>query len=264
MANVVREPSRELKRLASRIESGCGYYLKARAASTAQNTQWEALRYAWTLSNLALRHTEATVVLARTDSVLQPAAWCTARAAAEATMWFFWLVEPEDVWEREARWLALLNTGISLGERPAMKESQYFAGRAAKIKEFRDAVEARLPAGVTVPGLPKISNLFTDRGDRFVRFYAIASQYTHATEFATVQWRKDLGTSATYGEFPEDALWGPPLSGAWSSFRATATWFINEHGGPPPTDLHLIDEKIAEAERAFVKATDSARGAAES
>ena len=79
----LQEPTRELRRLATRIEHGLGRYAAERG-NWATTSKWEALRYGWSLSNLALRHAESTVSLAKTDMVLAPSAWVTARAATEA------------------------------------------------------------------------------------------------------------------------------------------------------------------------------------
>ena len=99
-----QEPTRELRRLVTRIDYGLGQYAAARG-TWALNSKWEALRYGWSLSNLALRHAESTVTLARTDMALAPSAWVTARAATEAAARCIWLLQPEDEWQREARWL---------------------------------------------------------------------------------------------------------------------------------------------------------------
>src|SRR5690242_19547695 len=108
---IVLEPTRELRRLATRIDFALGQYLTARG-NCALTSVFEAPRHGWTLSNLALRHAEATLVLAKTDMALAPTGWVAARAATETAAKCLWLLQPEDEWQREARWIALLREGV--------------------------------------------------------------------------------------------------------------------------------------------------------
>lgn len=257
MSNVVNEPGRELRRLAVRIEAGCGQFLKARG-NHAVSTKWEALRHAWSLSNLTLRHTEATVLMARTDVVLQPSAWTTARAAVEATGRCLWLLEPEDEWEREARWLALVEEGARLGERREMAAWGGIAAQSVSMRSFGEAVAAKLPPGTSVPRTPTVKQMLESHGDAFLRFYALASQYAHGAELATRQWRLNLGIHATYGDFADTEGWALPLQNAWQSFRATALALIHARGGTVPPALAAVDHQIAEAQEIFVHSVDAA------
>ncbi|TDK25843.1 hypothetical protein E2F48_11515 [Arthrobacter crusticola] len=247
----VQEPSRELRRLATRIDYGLGRYLAERG-SWALTSEWEAPRYGWSLSNLALRHAEATLTLARTDMVLAPSAWVTARAATEAAARCLWLLQPEDEWEREARWLALLHEGVRLGDRKETKDVPTLAAQSKRMKEFAEAVAAKLPEGMAVPGMDSIQSILAAEGEGLALFYVMASQYTHATEHATRFWRVNLGIDASHGEFVGAKDWLQPLWMSYLSFRVTALRLIELKGEDPSAVLGLADHQAGEARDAFV------------
>ena len=249
---IQQEPTRELRRLATRIEAGIGHFLAARGA-WATGTKWEALRHAWSLSNLALRHAEATILQAKTDMALAPSAWVTARAATEAAARCLWLLRPEDPWEREARWLALLREGARLGERAETKSNAYLVAQAATIREFAEAVEAKLPDGVRVSGMASMQSILAEEGAQLAEFYVLASQYTHGAELATRAYRVNLGIDSAYGDFVDAKDWFQPVWVAWLSFRVTAVRLISERNESPlPEVLALIDNQIREARDEFV------------
>lgn len=256
MANVVAEPSRELRRLALRIDVGCGRFLAARG-SWALSTQWESLRHAWSLSNLSLRNAEATVLLAGSDLVMLPAAWATTRAAVEAAGRCLWLIQPSDVWEREARWLALMEEGARLGEREEVRQLSSAAPSSQAMRRFVDAVKAKLPDGVVVPGSPSIQTFLRGEGEALALFYVLASQYVHAAEFGTRQWRDGLGVDAGYGEHVNEIDWHWPLWMSWLAFRVTAVRLMEEQGRQITPDLALVDNQIIEAREAFIASTSS-------
>lgn len=248
-----QEPTRELRRLVTRIDYGLGRYAAARG-NWALNSKWEALRYGWSLSSLALRHAESTVMLAKTDMVLAPSAWVTARAATEAAARCIWLLQPEDEWQREARWLALLHEGARLGDRKETKDIPALVAESQLIKEFAEAVTAKLPEGVSVPGMDSIQSILAAEGSGLALFYVMASQYTHATELATRSWRVNLGTDADYGEFSGARDWLHPVWMAYLSFRITAMRLIELKGEGPSAVLELADHQADEAREDFAAA----------
>lgn len=250
----VQEPTRELQRLATRIHFGLGRYLAARG-NGALNSRWEAPRHGWTLSNLALRHAEATLALAKTDMVLASSAWVTARAAVEATGRCLWLLEPDDEWEREARWLVFLEEGARLGGRPEMKDCPQVIAQSESIEDFRRAVFDKLPEGASAPKrIESITTILAANDERLASFYVTASQHTHAAELATRTSRANLGVDATYGESVGAEDWLHPLTMSYVSFRATATRLIQLHAGEPPEILSIADRQIEEACDEFLAA----------
>jgi hypothetical protein len=60
------------------------------------------------LFNLVIRDIEAILTLARTDLVLLPSANVLARAVFEIALKAAWIVQPDDPFDREVRWLAHL------------------------------------------------------------------------------------------------------------------------------------------------------------
>lgn len=253
---VVQEPSRELRRLATRIDFGLGRYLLARGHE-AVGSRWESLRHAWTLSNLTLRQAESVCVLAKTDEVLLPAGWVTARAALETAARLVWLLEPEDEWGREARWLALLQEGARLDARNEVLTLRGRNTPTTTLKDFADLVTAKLPDGVKVPGIPPITSMLeTQQGVGLVGLYAVASQFTHGAELASRQWRTNLGVDAGYGEVVSSLDWVIPLSAAFQAFRVTTTTLMRAVDKPLPQDVALVEQQINKAREALIDAAD--------
>jgi hypothetical protein len=163
------------------------------------------------------------------------------------------------VWEREARWLALLEEGARLGERPDLANVPSASSGAESIREFTDAVKAKLPQGVTVPGTPSIVKILRKEGDGLAAFYVYASQYVHATEYSTRQWRANLGVDAAYGERIELEGWQWPLWMAWLAFRITAVRLIEVKGDAIPAALQLVDNQVIEAREVLAASLTKSR-----
>jgi hypothetical protein len=247
------EPTRELRRLATRIDFALRQYLSVRGNS-ALKSEFEAPRHGWTLSNLALRHAEATLALAKTDMVLAPTAWVTARAALESAAKCLWLLQPDDVWQREARFVAFLTEGIRI-KREETEGLPHIVAQSASIEEFRDGVSAKLiEKGIPVQKMDTMKNILLAEDVGLAQFYVLASQYTHALELGTRSYRKDLGTKAVYGEFVEAKDWIQPVWMAYSSFRVTALRLIDLKGDDPGEILELADRQVAEARDDFLAA----------
>ena len=252
--STVQEPSRELIRLATRVEFGLGRYLTARG-NDASRSKWEALRHSWALSNLTLRQAEGVCVLAKRDEVLLPAGWVSARAALESAARTLWLLEPSDEWEREARWLALIYEGARLDERLEVQNLRGSDAPRGAVKSFADAVAAKLPDGTGVPGIASISKMLEPYGSHLVGLYALASQYTHAADLAARQWRTNLGIDAAYGEYVSAAEWLLPLSISWQAFRVTAKALMSADETATPAELTLFDRQIEDAQESLSKAS---------
>jgi hypothetical protein len=247
------EPTRELRRLATRIDFALGQYLSVRGNS-ALNSEFEAPRHGWTLSNLALRHAEATLALAKTDMVLAPTAWITARAALESAAKCLWLLEPDDEWQREARFVAFLTEGVRI-KREETEGLPHIVAQSASIEEFKDGVKAKLlEKRVDVPNVPSMKNILLAENLGLAQFYVLASQYTHAAELGTRSYRKDLGTKAVFGEFVAPKDWIQPMWIAYSSFRVTALRLVDLQGEDRGEDLELADRQVSEARDDFLAA----------
>jgi hypothetical protein len=250
MTRAVIAPSPELVRLAARLEWGMSQYATARGAA-ASGSRWEAIRHAWTLSNLTLRHAEATALMARTDVAHLPTAWVTARAATESAAKCLWLITPDDEWEREARWVACLEEGARLANRPQLAGFDSLLKNSEALKKFAADVRALLPGGVLVPGIPSADAMLQRIAPELASFYVIASQYTHGAELATQTFRSHLGNAAEFGEHTEEDQWVAPLGNSWNAFRSTA----REIAAITETELGekalLADRRVDEAFRFF-------------
>lgn len=254
LVNIAREPSREIRRLALRIEQGLGYYLRVRS-HTALSTQWEAPRHGWALSNLALRHAEAVTLLARTDLVLHAPAWLASRAALEAAARTHWLMAPTDDWVRECRWLALLHEGARFGQRAVFSDAKPFSVRANDLEEFAHAVHERIPTGYDIPGIPSVSSLVAELGDSMAGYYILASQFTHSSELATGQFRNGLGDIAIYGEHVSASDWVPPLVLSWNAVRMSCSELMATVTSHDADLLSRIDDQVEEAAAAAAGTT---------
>src|SRR5688572_25900578 len=104
---MVSPPTPEIRATAEAIERAIGWFLERRP-SIAEISYFEASVEAHNLLNLAVRQLEGIIELARRDLVLLPAAAVLARAAMETSVRAIWLLQEEDPYEREARWLAHL------------------------------------------------------------------------------------------------------------------------------------------------------------
>lgn len=223
VSKVVKAPSRELLRAAGRIDTAIGAILNQRATSQAIALgRWEAPKHAWTLSNLSLRHGQSTLALARSDVVLLPGAWATCRAALEASLKAAWLVDTDDEWEREARWLALADEDRRFAQHlanvlPDLHELH--REHAKSTADFLNGIRLKLPAHVTVPvGTPSVEEMAQQAGDGIYDLYRWASQFVHATDPATaLLYRTSRGPEAVFGETVDDYQWVQPLRIAWEA-----------------------------------------------
>jgi hypothetical protein len=101
--------------------------------------KYEADIEAWLLFNLAIRHTEGVIALARHDLILLPPAQMAARAGFEAAVKAAWLVDADDPFDREARWLAHLSFQERYLSRSAneLSEAEQNATVSPQVREVR-------------------------------------------------------------------------------------------------------------------------------
>lgn len=252
--NVVAAPTREMLRFVGRVDAAIAPLIAPRSA--ALGTEWEAPRHAWCLSNLTLRHAEAVLVLARTDTVLVPSAWVSARAAMEAAARSLWLMEPDDPWDRERRWLVFVDEGERFHERVRFSGVERDGVKGAAIADFAARIRALLPPGEQVHGIPSTTVMLTPYGDHLPRLYALASQYVHGADLAITQWRTGgLGTSAAYGEAADVTGMATAVWVAWEAFRATALQIASKTGVDIGFDIDLFDHQIRQSRDQLLEAT---------
>src|SRR5215217_3638447 len=72
--------------------------------------EWEALDEAYLMLALAIRNSQGVITLARQDLLLLPGAMVMARVAFETGVTVRWMLDPDDPFDRELRWLRTLKT----------------------------------------------------------------------------------------------------------------------------------------------------------
>lgn len=246
------DPGRELRRAATRLDWCLGAISAQRTGEAIEQGFLEAPKHAWMLSNLAARHAGGVCELARASRVYLPGAWVLARAAMESSLRLAWLAEPADIWDREARWVVLMDEGVRYHERVAgdlgSDDSTPFKAVAEAQRPFVSRVRDALPSHVTMPpGVPSMESVASKVGDEFYALYRTASQYTHGTDAAAWLYRRNLGVDAIYGEFITDRMWVPVINLAWQSARFGALTVMALTGVTVTIHLAALDKSMRDA-----------------
>jgi len=226
MSNILKPPTPEILRIADSVERAIGRFLGACDTIPPlgrYESDWEAVL----LFNLVIRDIEAILTLARTDLVLLPAADVLARAVFEIALKAAWMIQPDDPFDREVRWLAHLaeeerlhkvvsESVTKFGGDPAM-----FKQRHAEIKEFRTGVARVLPAGYSeLPGNPGVEQMLESLGQKQTySLYRLLAQYVHGGHASTRLYRRGYGSLKQGGEFISPADWQAPLHMAWKNLQ---------------------------------------------
>lgn len=213
--------------------------------------RFESSNAALSLFKLCIRSVEGVLALARTDLVLLPAALMVSRGAFETSVKAAWLLDCDDPYARERRWLQLLAGEERTHERVAghLKKAGVENGdsvkRASDLKSFREAIERRFPGGYpALPGMPSMEQMMTTLHDpQLYVAYVYLSQFLHGERIA----------SSFYGpaeEFRRDAVtpanWSFPLKICWLAFFRGGRKLIERLGGDP-------DEFMSEGEEVEVR-----------
>jgi hypothetical protein len=264
---VLVQPTPEMLSVCRDIEIQIEIFLEVRQEVPPLGTH-EAPIEADCLFNLAIRHVEGVLELARKDVVLLPPAVAAARAAFEAAVKAAWLVDMDDPMDCEARWLMHLESEERYLSRMAGRMSKNGAPdeallrRANRLRTFREAVAQAMPVGVNrILEVPTFEQMLGSIGgrERYV-LYIETSQYIHAEHAATWLYRRGgVGTAKELGEFVEPKDWWLPLRLAWLSFARPAEIFLMRVGAPPEKIRVLgRDQQLAPLISQFhVKSSDS-------
>ena len=234
-----------MKRLATRIDFALEMLVKSRQYA-GLHTPWEALRHCWALTNLALRDAQAVTLMAKTDVVLAPPAWVSARACMEAAARTIWLLEGSDVWDREGRWLALMDEGARTHQRlsAGLREGAVAGGN---LNDFIRDLKAKLPKGVRIPGIPSVAEMLEGSGGDLGLLYTLASQYTHGTDYAVLLYRRGLGIDASYGEEKSERSWSLPLWTSWKAVETAILKLMTASDVPLNFNLALMESAVQES-----------------
>jgi len=234
---VVIPPTQEIKDAVNLLDDLIGRFLTAGIGLTIG--EYEADAESVNLMRLVIRHVEGVILLAKEDLVLLPAALSMARTAFELGVKINWLLQPDDPFAREARWLSQLRNGEEYYKKTSdvlakfNVDNQYFKGREKMIKEFREGITKLLPSEHKVVNkMPNLRDMLVALKDeeRYV-LYIHLSQYTHGSHFATEVYRKNLGTKQVFGEHIEPSNWQVPLAACWYTMATAATLVISRLNG---------------------------------
>jgi len=221
------------------------YDVVGKFIATSRNThpplgKYEAEVEALNLFKIAIRNVEGVIELARRDLVLLPPALAAARTSFETAVKAAWLVNADDPFHREVRWLAHLASEESYLSRIAKqleklgKDVTALHQRETSIKDFRLAVDAKLPRDITrLSSTPTFKAMLTDLGgDQLYSYYMLLSQYVHGEHPGTWLYRAGgLGTEKRIGEFIKPADWFIPLRLSFLSLSHPGRVFLVRVGG---------------------------------
>lgn len=221
--------------------------LVARFIATCRDTlpplgKYEAEIESLNLFKIAIRNTEGVLALARRDLALLPPALAAARSCFETAVKAAWLVNADDPFDREARWLIHLASEERYLARVADRLEKIgndvtaLRNRESIIRNFRLAVDAKLPKNIArLKGTPDFEKMLEALGgENLYSFYLLLSQSTHAEHATTWNYRTGgLGTEKHIGEFVQPTNWFIPLRVCFLSFTQPSLIFLARLGGKP-------------------------------
>ena len=237
----VAAPSPSLVRAADLLYDGVGHLLAAREHLDVDYQPYESSHDALNLLYHSIRHVEAVVELARKDLVMVSAAITTSRAALESSLRALWLVDCDNPFEREGRWLGFMAEEVQSRTRAAKHlSSDGHTALAAKnlqiaqqLESHRQGVARAMPEGFSQQPLPKFDALLTKTNTSIsYAIYVVGSQYTHGTFWALSRFRQGLGTKRQFNELKDNASWIVPLSVCESVIKDTGCRILNRLGAP--------------------------------
>jgi hypothetical protein len=240
--------------MADSIERAIGRFIEARDTIPALG-KFESDEESLLLFNLVIRDIEAILTLARTDLVLLPAANVLARAVFEIALKAAWIVQPDDPFDREVRWLAHLaeeermlkavgESAARHGGNPASFEQHH-----RELRGFRTGVARILPPGYSeLPGNPGVEQMLENLGQKQTySLYRILAQYVHGGHSSTWLYRRNFGTLKQTGEFISPTGWQAPLHMAWKNLQIFGQSILRSLKSKAPE--FLTDDEILRLDR---------------
>jgi hypothetical protein len=255
MSKKVMPPTKAIATAAALIDEAVNRFLAARK-TLPELGKYESDVEAVNAFKLVIRHVEAVCTLAKEDLASLPSALAIARSAFETTARILWMLRPDDVFEREARYLAHLGGEEDFFRRLAGLFGQLgldggsLRGVESQIRALRTGVERVLPAGVkALSGLPTFRAMLKDIGEEsYYAKYMLLSQYAHGTHVAGGVFRQNLGSRKKLGEFIYPESWDEPLKAAWWCLATGGLRILGRLGGKPESFLdHAFLQKATEA-----------------
>ena len=191
-------------------------FLAKRPMLSQKMGKWESEVEAVNLIALSATHGISAAILAQSNTSFLPAAIPLARAAMEAGTRALWLLDPDEHFDGEARWLIHVEEEIKIRMRLEAAFSQP-PTNSASVRDFVDGIRSRLPSNITIPKqVPKFDEMLRSIGmPEKCAVYAYLSQTVHATHHGTSHYRQHLGSMKKLGTFITAKDWFLPLSTAW-------------------------------------------------
>lgn len=248
--NIILAPTPEIRAACDLMDDAIGRFLSARDRTLeryVERNRYEADRAALPLFNVAIRSVEGVLALARTDLVLFPPAMMAARGAFETSLKAAWLVDCDAHFDRERRWLQLLETEERMEARVAGHLEKAGQGgaerlmRRDKLRAFRLEIERRFPEGFeALKGAPSVEQMMEALHEpQLYVAYIYLSQFLHGERAAASYY-------APVGEPRRDAVkasdWAFPLKVVWLAFFRAARKLLVRFDGDPDAFMTEVEE----------------------
>jgi Family of unknown function (DUF5677) len=207
MSNIILPTTEPVARVCTLLDDLVGKFIATCRNRPPRVVEYEAEVEALNLFKVAIRNIEGVITLARNDLILLPPALAAARSCFEAAVKAAWLVNADDQFDREARWLVHLASEERYLARVAARLEKLgydvtdLRQRETDIRNFRLAVDKKLPQHIArLKGTPSFEEMLAALGaQELYSFYLLLSQSAHAEHQATWLYRTGgLGTKGAY------------------------------------------------------------------
>jgi len=260
--NTVLPPTPEIEQVCDLLEQIIDQMLEARETFPLLG-EYEANDESLLLLYLIIRDIESVTHLARKDLVLLPSAMKLTRSVFEMSMKTLWMLEPQDPFDREVRWLAQLQTEEVFYDRISKRldaigiDSAKTVRIKNEISTFRLNVTGALPKSykpiAQIPDLASMMKAINEEGKYLT--YIFLSQYSHGTHVATGLYRKNLGNEKKFDEYITPKDWAPLLRLCWYCLAKTSERIFEVIGGD--ANRFLNNDFIQEIQGAIQKIESS-------
>ncbi len=185
--------------------------------------------------NLCIRYLESINELAKQDLVYLPSAMVLSRSVFESAINVLWLMQPNDLFECESRYLSRLRdyeNWIS-GQIKYFNNLNWNTDKYEEEKkliiEFRKDIEKLLEdKGYKTSNSKNLREILKSvHEERKYLYYKLLSGYTHGGYYSTNLYRKNLGTCKILGEFISIDDWKLVYIVAWPAFEIASEFFID-------------------------------------
>jgi hypothetical protein len=137
------------------------------------------------------------------------------------------MVQPDDPFERELRWIVHLQEEVRMHDRIA-NHVEKFGGNPQGFKEmgdllrkFQKGVASALPSGYReLRGNPKVEEMLASVGQaQMYHVYTVLSAHVHGNHSSTWLYRRNIGTKKEIGELIDPTMWHLPLWTSWKCLQ---------------------------------------------